>query len=154
MYDCEKNGHITKVVTWKYKKVKGDVMSTVSLYGCTKCDETSKNIFPGAGAYATVAQDCQPDCWCFGCKIKTIQMNAGDATRDIPDKKWRAKLDNYKKARADGIQPSGTSHAHVEAAYKASETLGKAYQAESMPKAHTINKRIAEVVNSGILNKE
>jgi hypothetical protein len=154
MYDCEKDGHITKVITWKYKKVKGDVKSTVSLYGCTKCDATSKNIFPGAGAYATVVTDCQPDCWCFKCKIKTLQLNAGDATRDIPDKKWRAKLDKYKKARENGIQPGGTSEAHVEAAYKASETLGKAYQAESMPKAHMINKRIAEVVNTGILNKE
>lgn len=154
MYDCEKSGHITKVITWKYKKVKGDVRSTVALYGCTKCDETSKDIFPGAGAYSTVATDCQPDCWCFGCKIKTLQLNAGDATRDIPDKKWRAKLDKYKKARENGIQPGGTSEAHVEAAYKASETLGKAYQAESMPKAHMINKRIAEVVNTGILNKE
>ena len=154
MYSCEKSGHITKVLEWKYKKIKGDVRSTVALYGCTQCDATSKTIFPGAGAYAIVLEPCEENCWCFRCKIKTIQMNAGDATRDIPDKKWRAKLDNYKRARADGIQPSGTSPAHVEAAYKASETLGKAYNAESMPKAHTINKRIAEVVNSGILNKE
>jgi hypothetical protein len=154
MHDCEKNGHITKVVTWKYEKVKGDVHSAVALYGCTKCDKTSETIFPGAGAYAIVSEPCVGDCWCFKCKIQTLQLNTGDASRDIPDKKWRAKLDNYKKARADGIQPGGTSQAHVEAAYKASETLGKAYQAESMPKAHTINKRVAEVVNSGILNKE
>ena len=154
MYDCEKNGHISKVITWTYKKVKGDVKPTVSLYGCTKCDATSKSIFPGAGAYAIVVKDCQPDCWCFGCKIKTLQLNTGDAARDIPDKKWRAKLDKYKNARENGIQPGGTSEAHVEAAYKASEHLGKAYQADSMPKAHMINKRIAEVVNTGILNKE
>ncbi len=154
MYDCEKSGHITKVITWKYKKVKGDVRSTVDLYGCTKCEITSKTIFPGAGAYDTIREPCEPDCSCFSCKIKTLQMNAGDATRDIPDKKWRAKLDNYKNAREQGMQPGGTSEAHVEAAYKASETLGKAYNAETMPKAHTINKRVAEVVNTGILNKE
>lgn len=154
MYDCEKSGHVTKVITWKYKRVKGDVISAVSLYGCTKCDATSKSIFPGAGAYAIVSEPCVGDCWCFKCKIKTLQLNTGDASRDIPDKKWRAKLDNYKKARENGIQPGGTSEAHVEAAYKASETLGKAYQADTMPKAHTINKRVAEVVNSGILNKE
>jgi hypothetical protein len=29
---------------------------------------------------------------CFGCKAGTLQMNAGDATRDIPDKKWNAEL--------------------------------------------------------------
>jgi hypothetical protein len=154
MYDCEKNGHISKVVTWQYEKVDGDVCSTVALYGCTKCEATSVTIFPNAGIYDIVREPCEVNCNCFGCKIKTLQMNAGDATRDIPDKKWRAKLDNYKKARENGIQPGGTSEAHVEAAYKASETLGKAYQAETMPKAHMINKRIAEVVNTGILDKE
>lgn len=154
MHNCEKQGHITKIVTWQYEKVNGDVHSTVALYGCTECDATSKTIFPGAGAYDIVREPCVEDCYCFACKVKTIQMNAGDATRDIPDKKWRHKLDNYKRARADGIQPSGTSEAHVEAAYKASELLGKAYQAETMPKAHKINKRVAEVVNTGILNKE
>jgi hypothetical protein len=61
-------------------------------------------------------------------------------------------LDNYKKARENGIQPGGTSEAHVEAAYQASENLGKAYNAETMPKAHKINKRVAEVVNTGVLN--
>lgn len=154
MRDCEKQGHITKILTWSYIKVDGDVQSKASLYGCTACDATSETIWPDFGDYAKVSEPCVEDCWCFKCKIKTLQLNAGDATRDIPDKKWRAKLDNYKKARADGIQPSGTSEAHVEAAYKASELLGKAYQAETMPKAHKINKRIAEVVNTGILNKE
>ena len=91
---------------------------------------------------------------CFGCKASGLQLNAGDATRDIPDKQWNAKLQKYRDARANGIQPSGTSERHVEAAYQASETLGKAYNAETMPKAHKINKRIAEVVNTGILNKE
>ena len=90
---------------------------------------------------------------CFGCKASGLQMNPGDATRDIPDKQWNAKLQKYRDARANGIQPGGTSEAHVEAAYTASENLGKAYNAETMPKAHKINKRIAEVVNTGILNK-
>lgn len=90
---------------------------------------------------------------CFGCKVQSLELSAGDATRDISDKKWQHKLANYKKARADGIQPGGTSEAHVEAAYKASEVLGKAYQAETMPAAHKISKRTAEVVNTGILNK-
>ena len=154
MYDCEKNGHITKITEWEYVKVDGDVVSKASFYGCTKCDATSKDVFPGFGGYVMEKEPCEANCWCFACKIQTLQLNTGDASRDIPDKKWRAKLDNYKKAREQGMQPGGTSPAHVEAAYKASETLGKAYQADSMPKAHMINKRIAEVVNSGILDKE
>lgn len=80
-------------------------------------------------------------------------MNAGDATRDISDKKWTNKLQNYKNARAEGIQPGGTSERHVEAARVASERLGKAYNAETMPQAHTITKRVAEVVNTGVLNE-
>lgn len=149
---CKLDGHISKVITWTYVLEDGDMHSQVELYGCTRCDATSKKVWPHGGKIATKAP-CEPDCSCFACKIKTLQMNAGDATRDIPDKQWRHKLDNYKKARADGIQPSGTSEAHVDAAYRASDLLGKAYQAESMPKAHKINKRIAEVVNTGILNK-
>ena len=154
MDKCLTSGHTNKVLEWSYELVDDDVKSRVSLWGCTDCDETSETIFPGMGVYAILKEPCSVDCNCFGCKVKTIQMNAGDATRDIPDKKWRHKLDNYKKARADGIQPGGTSEAHVEAAYQASEKLGKAYNSETMPKAHTITKRVAEVVNTGILNKE
>jgi len=151
---CETGGHIGKVLEWDYVLENGNVRSKVSLWGCTICDVKSETIFEGTGEYDTIKAPCSVDCDCFGCKVKTIQMNAGDATRDIPDKKWRHKLDNYKKARADGIQPGGTSEAHVEAAYQASEKLGKAYNSETMPKAHTITKRVAEVVNTGILNKE
>lgn len=90
---------------------------------------------------------------CFGCKIMGLQMNAGDATRDISDKKWQSKLQNYRNARAEGIQPGGTSERHVEAARVASERLGTAYNAETMPQAHTITKRVAEVVKTGVLNE-
>ena len=89
---------------------------------------------------------------CFGCKVMTLELNSGDATRDISDKKWQAKLAGYRQARHDGIQPGGTSPAQVEAAYQASANLGKAYNAETMPRAHTVTKRVAEVVNTGVLN--
>lgn len=89
---------------------------------------------------------------CFGCKVMTLELNAGDATRDISDKKWQGKLQNYRNARAEGIQPGGTSERHVEAARVASERLGKAYNAETMPQAQLVTKRVAEVVNTGVLN--
>ena len=150
--DCN---HISKVVEWGYHLVDGDMKSYVSVFGCTKCDAISKDkpLYEEAEDIFIDHSKCNIDP-CFGCKAKSLQLNAGDATRDIPDKQWRHKLDNYKKARADGIQPGGTSEAHVEAAYQASDKLGKAYNAETMPKAHKINKRVAEVVNTGILNKE
>ena len=83
---------------------------------------------------------------CFGCKGLTLQMNSGDAKRDIPDKKWNAELQAYRDARDQGIQPAGTSMRHIEQAHKASEVLGKAYNAETMPKARDITPKAAEVM--------
>lgn len=83
---------------------------------------------------------------CFGCKISTLELGVGDAARDIPDKKWNAELQAYRDARAQGMQPAGTRMSDVEAAYSASETLGKAYNAETMPKTKDINKKTAEVL--------
>lgn len=84
---------------------------------------------------------------CFACKVSTLQLNAGDATRDISDKKWVGEIDAYKQARAEGIQPGGTTRKAVEDARRASETLGRAYNAESMPKADKINDRTAALIN-------
>ena len=83
---------------------------------------------------------------CFGCKGSTLQMNSGDAKRDIPDKKWNAELNAYRDARNQGMQPAGTSMRHIREAHTASETLGKAYNAETMPKAKDINKKSVEVL--------
>ena len=83
---------------------------------------------------------------CFGCKGLTLQMNSGDAKRDIPDKKWNSELQAYRDARAQGIQPSGTTMRHVEEAHKASEILGKAYNADTMPKTKDINQKSAAVM--------
>jgi hypothetical protein len=60
---------------------------------------------------------------CFGCKGLTLQMNTGDAKRDIPDKKWNSELQAYRDARAQGIQPAGTTMRHVQEAHRASEVL-------------------------------
>lgn len=83
---------------------------------------------------------------CFGCKGLNLQMNAGDAKRDIPDKKWNAELQAYRDARAQGIQPAGTTMRHIREAYTASENLGKPYDADTMPRAKDINKKSAEVL--------
>jgi hypothetical protein len=83
---------------------------------------------------------------CFGCKVGTLELNSGDATRDIPDKKWTSELQAYRDARAQGIQPSGTRMKDIEAAHKASETMGRAYNSETMPKAQTINSKSAETM--------
>jgi len=84
---------------------------------------------------------------CFGCKASTLQMNAGDAKRDVPDKKWNSELQAYRDARAQGMQPAGTTMRHIQEAHKASEVLGKPYNADTMPKAKQITKNVAEVLN-------
>ena len=83
---------------------------------------------------------------CFGCKGLTLQMNSGDAKRDISDKKWTSELKAYKDARAQGIQPAGTTMRHVQEAHRASEVLGKAYNADTMPKTKDITPKAATIM--------
>ena len=85
---------------------------------------------------------------CFGCKGLSIQMNAGDADsrRTIPNKKFNRELDAYKEARAQGIQPNGTSMAKIQEAVKASEIMGRPYDGSKMPPAKAINNKSAAVM--------
>jgi hypothetical protein len=75
-------------------------------------------------------------------------MNAGDADsrKVMPNKAFNKELDAYKEARANGIQPAGTSMKKIQEAVQASETLGRPYNAEKMPPARHINKKSAEVM--------
>ena len=145
----EEDDHITKVLEFDYILEDGDVKEFVKLYGCTKCDATSQDLWPGYGIMKVKGKRhdiLNPNCDCFGCKASTLQMNTGDAARDIPDKKWNAELKAYRDARDQGMQPAGTSMGHIQQAHKASEVMGKAYNAETMPKAKDINKSTASVM--------
>ena len=54
----------------------------------------------------------------------------------------------YKQARADGIQPEGTTMDKIVAAKTATERLGRPYDANKDPKASLIvNKKTAQYVN-------
>ncbi len=68
---------------------------------------------------------------CFGCKGLSVQMNAGDANSNLSmsTKKWDKELKAYKDARAQGIQPAGTTMKKVQEAVKISNETGKAYGA-------------------------
>ena len=85
---------------------------------------------------------------CFGCKGLSIQMNAGDADsrKFMTNKRHNRELDAYKEARAQGIQPAGTTMDKIQQAVQASETLGRAYDAGKMPPAKAINKKSAAVM--------
>ena len=75
-------------------------------------------------------------------------MNAGDADsrRVMPNKKFNKELDAYKEARAQGIQPNGTSMQKIQEAVKASEIMGRPYNGNNMPPAKAIDKKSAAVM--------
>lgn len=91
---------------------------------------------------------------CFGCKVMTLQLNAGDAARPVAQKKWDGELQAYRDARAQGIQPAGTTMRHINAARDASEKLGRAYDADKMPAANRVTDRTAKVLNYMDTGKE
>lgn len=68
---------------------------------------------------------------CFGCKALGLQMNTGDANSNlnVSTKKWDRELQAYRDARAQGIQPAGTSMKKIQEAVKISNETGKAYGA-------------------------
>ena len=86
---------------------------------------------------------------CFGCKASTLELNTGDANARaaMPKRKWDNELQRYRDARSQGIQPAGTTMDKIVAAEKASENLGRAYNAEKDPNAKTIDKKTANVIN-------
>ena len=82
---------------------------------------------------------------CFGCKVLGLQINTGDAkasrTTGMTNKEWDNELKAYRQARAEGIQPAGTSMKAINEARRASEVMGKAYDADTMINSQTINKK-------------
>jgi hypothetical protein len=86
---------------------------------------------------------------CFGCKAGTLELNTGDANARaaMPKRKWENELVRYKEARKQGIQPAGTTMEKIVAAEKASENLGRAYNAEKDPNAKNIDKKTANAIN-------
>ena len=145
--DCD---HITKVLEWGHTLRDGQMNQYVALYGCTLCDATSDKPLPGIDEITTDHSQCHLDP-CFGCKAKTLQLATGDAASNIiasgtTQKKWDKELNFYKEARAQGVQPEGTSTQAIQKALEASETLNKPYDANKMPKAKDINKATVEVM--------
>lgn len=85
---------------------------------------------------------------CFGCKGMSVQMNAGDADsrKFMTNKRHNTELDAYAAAVKQGIQPAGTTMDKIQQAVKASDTLGRPYNAEKMPPAKHINNKSAAIM--------
>lgn len=139
-----KCSHISRVKEWGFNEEHNFI---ASLWDCVLCGLESDTPFREEEKISIDHATCDYDP-CFGCKAKGLQLNTGDAARDVSDKSWNNRLAFYRQARADGIQPNGTHPVQVEAAYKASETLGKAYNAEKMIRADKVTKGVGEVMKA------
>jgi hypothetical protein len=140
-----KHQHGSKVLKWGLDE---NFNSVPVLYGCLTCEETSPTSFiqeevadEHAGHFDYVED-------CFGCKVQTLQLGTGDAGRaeSMSGKKWDGELAAYRNARAQGVQPAGTTMKAVKEALDASDKLGAAYNADVMPSADKITKQSASVL--------
>lgn len=136
----DKCHHISRVTEWSFNDNHDFVPSA---YDCVLCDATSPKPFPHEEQVASIDHtecDTNP---CFGCKARGLSMNTGDANsqKSMSNKKWHGELDAYYAARAQGIQPAGTSMAHIKAAVEASSVMGRAFDADTdLAPAQTITK--------------
>ena len=153
VHDCNTDGHIGKISKTEYRLEDGDVKEYVMEYGCTKCDATSPERWADWGSMKPNPDHkaLDPECLCFGCKAKGLQLATGDAAGNIiasgtTQKKWDKELAFYKDARAQGVQPAGTSREAVQKALEASEVINKPYNAEKMPEAKHVTTKTVEVL--------
>lgn len=131
--------HISRVKEWGFTETHD---FRVTLYDCVLCGLESTVPFKGEEDIDIDHVNCDEDC--FGCKARSLQLNTGDANsqKAMSNKKWHGELDAYRAARAQGIQPAGTSMAHVKAAVEASNAMGSAYDADTaIAPAQSINKK-------------
>jgi hypothetical protein len=122
------HAHTSRVIDWKL-----DINTNYvpKLYGCTDCDITSDIPLSNGNIVEEHTHTSYVD-GCFACKLPTLQLSTGDANSGLvnngwSNKKWDSELDLYRKARAQGIQPEGTSTAQIQKAMDVSDKTGHAY---------------------------
>lgn len=129
------HSHISRIKEWGYRLIDGDVKEYPKLYDCTVCGIESEEPFKDDEEETVDHSNCYFDP-CFGCKARSLQMNAGDAKSAIinggmTQKAWDKELNLYKQARAQGIQPDSTRTKDIQKAMDLSNQHGKAYDGGS-----------------------
>jgi hypothetical protein len=122
------HSHTAKILTWKLDE---KFNYKPGMYGCTDCSETFTEA-PSNGNITVEHTHTSYVEGCFACKISTLQMSTGDANGDLvsngwTNKKWNNELKLYRDARAQGIQPEGTSTAKIRKAMDVSDKTGHAF---------------------------
>jgi hypothetical protein len=142
--------HISKVLEWGFTDTHN---FKASLYGCVNCEETSLVPFASKEIFVDHSKCGGPDV-CFGCKAAGLQLNTGDAHsgKSMNNKKWDNELSAYREARAQGIQPAGTSMEKINEARRASDALGTAYDSNTMPGTNLIqNNTVTKLKEVGLV---
>lgn len=87
--------------------------------------------------------------WAECARSANVAISATTTSRNYAGyNQTRADLKAYKQARADGIQPEGTTMDKIVAAKQATKNLGRPYDANTDPPAKLIvNKKAGQFVN-------
>lgn len=74
-------------------------------------------------------QDCESYAAC--CRTISVAKVSIAAAAHGPQtaRQWQADIDHFRAARRQGINPAGSSRAHVDAALEASDRTGTAFKA-------------------------
>lgn len=131
------HSHISRVKEWAYDITNG-MKPYVKLWDCTVCGIESAEPFRDDSTFESDHSNCDKNP-CFGCKAKSLQLNAGDAKGAIvsggmTQKAWDKELDLYKQARKQGIQPDSTRTKDIQKAMDLSNQYGKPYDGGSPTK--------------------
>jgi hypothetical protein len=141
--------HISRVKEWGFDEAHN---FKVTKYDCLLCELTSPVPFKDEENIDIDHTGCDDDC--FACKVKTLELNTGDANsqKTMSNKKWHGELDAYRAARSEGIQPAGTSIKQIQEARRASDVMGKAFDANTMGSTEIIqNKTVSKLKEVGVI---
>jgi hypothetical protein len=141
--------HISRVKEWGFDEAHN---FKVTKYDCLLCELTSPVPFKDEEDIDIDHTGCDDDC--FACKVRTLELNTGDANsqKTMSNKKWHSELDAYRAARSEGIQPAGTSMKQIQEARRASDVMGKAFDANTMGSTEIIqNKTVSKLEEVGVI---
>lgn len=131
----KKCDHVSKIVKFGYRLIDGQMNSAVDLYGCTKCDKTSKKPLYNINEDFGIKDhsNCD-DAECFGCKARSLQLSTGDANgkRIMSSGAFDRELNSYYSATAQGIEPVSTKQKDIDAAVRLSNDTGVAFNANAL----------------------
>ena len=149
MTECKHHGIVHE---WGFKD---NYNFTAVKYICKHCGEIRDNNFPEEKAMSMIEHDATCDGTCDMCISRKILINTGDANsgRNVSKKAWESELGAYEKARAEGIQPAGTTMTAINEARKASEAMGKAYSADTagVTASEVTNKTASKLKEVGLV---